>query len=204
MTSTDTPWWGYLLQWSSTPLAETAEVGDEHGSLRVGVTTVPNYYTPPGARETSHVWCLADPSTGLPGAVLSDRRYVARALAEAALTEAFAAGAKHASAAVDRIDGIASLMAVLGSSGPAPIPLGGAWLVAAAEPHRSRIRVHATAGTSYAAEHVADVVPVWGDSPVPSWRIHYAGSSTPPALAPSWHAAAAAIITATTAEGDHR
>ena len=204
MSNTETPWWGYLCTWSSTPLVETAEVADDHAALRVGIATVPNYYTPPGARETSHVWCLADPSTGLPGAVLSDRRYVARALAEAALTEAFAAGAKHASAAVDRVDGIASLMAVLGSSGPAPIPLGGAWLVAAAEPHRGRIRIHATAGTPRAAEHVADVVPVWGDSPVPTWHIHYAGAQAPdPITAPSWHAAAAAIITATNDNEGH-
>lgn len=190
----DHPWWGELLQWSSSPLAESTEIDDGHHALRVAIAAVPNYYAPTGAIGTSHLWCLADPATGLPGAVLSDRRYAARALAEAALTEAFAAGAKRASAAVERIDGIAALMTVLGSSGPAPVPLGGEYLVAAAEPHRSRIRIHATAGTAYAAEHVADVSPVWEDSPVPTWHVAYAVPGAGPAVAPSWHAAAAAVI----------
>lgn len=198
------PWWGSLLPWDSSPAIDhtATECGDT--TYRVAIAAVPNHYAPPGAAPASPVWCLADPATGMPGAVLSERRYDARALAEAALTEAAALGVPHLADVVDRFGGIPSLMAVLATSGPRPVPVC-ARLVVASDARWSRLRVYHHREATGATELAADAVPVWTDAPVPSWRVEYAGTSRI-GMAESWAGAAADIIAVTGAEqhGGHR
>lgn len=191
------PWWGYLTTWQSSPNLEQTSLTYDGANYGVAIAAVPNHYAPVGAHATSPVWCLADAATGLPGAVLAAQRYVARGFAEAALTEAAAAGANRLVDVIDRVNGIPSLMAVLGAAGPNPIMIAG-HLVAAPEPHMARIRVHFNHGTAGAAELAADIMPVWNGSPVPTWRIRYPGAPSPvPPTLPSWIEAAGAVITAT-------
>lgn len=191
------PWWGYLTPWQSSPNLERTALTYDGANYGVAIAAVPNHYAPVNAHPTSPVWCLADAATGLPGAVLAAQRYVARGFAEAALTEAAAMGTAHITDVIDRMNGIPSLMAVLAAAGPNPVVIAG-WLVAAPEPHMARIRVHFNHGTTGAAKHAADVMPVWKDSPVPTWHIRYDGAPSPePYAATSWVAAAAEIITAT-------
>lgn len=192
----DVTWWGTLLQWQAGPTFDQTTITYDGANYAVGIADVPNYHTPLGAHRTDRMWCLADPATGLPGAVLSERRYVARILAEAALTEAVAAG-RHVSEVVDRIDGIPSLLAVLDTAPSRPTPIA-AWLVAAVESHRSRIRITAGHG-----ETVADIMPVWSEGPVPVWHVRYAAAPRPePVTAPSWIAAAGEVVAATATAPD--
>lgn len=198
------PWWGYLTKWHSSANLEQTQVTYDGANYAAAIAAVPNHYAPAGAHPTSPVWCLADAATGLPGAVLSSQRYIARGFAEAALTEAAAAGAAHLADVIDRVNGIPALMAVLAASGPNPVMIAG-HLVAAPEPHMARIRVHFNHCTTGAAKLAADVTPVWNGSPVPTWRIHYAGAPSPePRMAPSWIEAAGAVITATEPENGNR
>lgn len=198
------PWWGYLTKWHSSANLEQTAITYDGANYAAAIAAVPNHYAPVGAYPTSPVWCLADAATGLPGAVLSSQRYIARGFAEAALTEAAAAGAAHIADVIDRVNGIPALMAVLAASGPNPVMIAG-HLVAAPEPHMARIRIHFNHGTTGAAQHAADVTPVWNGSPVPTWRIHYAGAERAhPHPAPSWITAAADIITATDPDAQNR
>jgi hypothetical protein len=191
------PWWGYLTTWQSSPAFEQTTLTYDGATYSAAIAAVPNHYAPPGAHPTSPVWCLADAATGLPGAVLAAQRYIARAFAEAALTEAVAAGASRLSDVIDRVNGIPALMAVLAAAGPHPVMIAG-HLMAAPEPHMGRIRFHFAHGTRGAGQHAADAYPVWDASPVPTWRLHYADAERPhPVIMPSWIAAAAEVITAT-------
>lgn len=200
MTKTAPPWWGSLLSWSAGNAFDQASVAYDGEPHAVGIAEVPSYYSPVGAHPTSRLWCLADPATGIPGAVLSDRRYTARMCAEAALTEAVALG-RHVSDTVDRIDGVPPLLVVLGTAPTRPTPIA-PWLMAAAEAHRGRIHVYYRSETTGTADEVAEVTPVWDTDPVPAWHLRYTRAPRPePVVTSSWAAAAADIITAT--DRDH-